>query len=260
MNKPKQIFYKYKHQYRSWLFLLFISLFITIPTIALAKYKKPSNPSIANAEGTTSTRTGGCSSNTQTKLTAIAPQSYIGQTVSAHPTFVWYVPDTKSYPLEFHLYRQDADKKLERIYRSSLQSSPGFMKISLPEQDQGLSVGQKYLWKVVLICDPNETSQALEAKAEIEVVTTPPELEKQLATVKQPLARADVYATSGLWYDAWAETLNTTEPLKAKDLQLALLKDLVETETPSNDNIVLQKEKIEQIVQVQTRQNSSQLP
>lgn len=228
-------------------------LLITTPTIALAEYKKPSQPSAPDpaTTTTTTTRTGGCSNNSATELTAIAPYSYVGQTVSTHPTFAWFVPDTQPYPLEFQLYQQNASGKRQEIYKASLQSTPQFMKISLPKQ-RGLSVGQKYVWQVILMCNPNETSEALVTKAEIEVVAPSKAIEQQLAIVK-PTQKAKIYAASGLWYDAWAEALNTKD-LK-KDFQLQLLEDLARSEANSGvESAKRQKTKIEQILQLERQQ------
>jgi hypothetical protein len=242
---------------------LLVSLSLITPTIALAeKYKRPSAPDPANTT-VTGTRTGSCSDEnltTTSELTALAPHSYVGQTVSTHPTFAWFVPNAQPYQLKFQLSQYDTSGKPQEVYKTSLQSEQGLMKVSLPKQHQGLSLGQKYVWQVVLICNPNKPSEALKATAEIKVAAPEKAIQTQLATAKQPLQKAEIYAASGFWYDAWAATSIETRDLKSKDLQLELLNDLARSEETNGENTSQQRGRIEQIVQLQRQQNSSQLP
>jgi len=53
------------------------------------------------------------------------------------------------------------------------------MKLSCCRRKPGLAVGQKYLWQVAILCDPNYPSD-LVAKAEIEVVEMSPALKTAL--------------------------------------------------------------------------------
>lgn len=179
--------------------ILTCSLLIT--NTALAEYKPPANQKPPSSRTTSTVARGGCEGSGGTSLTALAPYSHIGQTVSTHPTFAWYVPDAQSYPLELRLYQYDisGDTKIQTI---KLQSYPGVMTWSIPEEQPGLLVGQRYRWQVVILCNPNRPSNALVTEADIEVVAMPSALANALSTTGDRLIRANLYAELGLWYDA----------------------------------------------------------
>ena len=221
---------------------------LTLTSVARADYVPPSNASAPTSAPTITGRRGGCSSHEATSLTTLAPASHIGQTLSTHPTFSWYVPDAQSFPMEFHLeeYIENGDRR--RIEKIELDSAPGMMSLSLPANQAGLEVGRRYRWQVVLLCRPNYPSSALVASAEMEVVETPSTLGTQLTTLQDPNQRANLLAKSGFWYDAWAELQG------AKGLQLSLLEDLVSSETTTG-----QPEhgaKLQQIVEFEQLQGS----
>jgi hypothetical protein len=195
----------YLHFFRNFSLLAVFALVITTST-ALAEYKVPSQPSppVTSKTTTTTTRTGNCSNNNTKSLKALAPYSHVGKTVSTHPTFAWYVPESKSFPLEFSLYRNNNNGDRQKIYHTNLQSSPGMMKLTLPKDNPGLTTGQIYSWQVVLICNPNETTEAQVISAEIQVEAMSSQLKTQLAIAKETFKKADLFAEAGFWYDALA--------------------------------------------------------
>lgn len=226
--------------------ILCLSLGTTL--IALAEYQPPPNPSAprdpSRGTGTTGGR-GGCSTQSEVSLTALAPHSHVGQTVSTSPTVAWFVPDSESFLLKFYLYEYEGNNQ-RRILEQDLQSSPGIMKLSLPN----LSVGKRYRWQVVLLCNPNRPSGALLAGAEIEVVPLSPTLKTKLAATTDSLAKANLYAQDGLWYDAFGETLAVTDDLKTKELMLNLLENLANLESNS-PKTKEQGVQLNQIIQVE---------
>jgi len=183
---------------------LAVVLAIAHPT--WAGYVPPTQPSAPRTPTTTTGRRGGCVGDQATSLTALAPQSHVGQTVSSRPAFAWYVPDTSSLPMEFYLYETIEDSN-RLVYRAEMFSVPGIMSLMLPEAEPGLQVGQSYQWKVVLLCNPNRPSSALVVESQIDVVEMSGELQTNLQRVSDRQERAELYAASGLWYDAVAETL-----------------------------------------------------
>lgn len=201
-----------------------VTLFLAVTTIAEAAYKPPANPSRPKGPtGSNSTRTIGCIGTAQTTLTALAPYSHFGQTVSSQPTFAWFVPDIEPHVMEFTLYEYGANGKGKLIKRVKLQSSSGIMKLSLAQEKYSLSVGQKYLWQIALLCNPNYPSEDLVAETVIEVVAMPPRLAIALSQTTEPLKRAELYADGKLWYDALFEGL---EDPKNKAFSLKLLAEL----------------------------------
>ena len=204
-----------------------IAVSIIFASAAVAEYKKPKTTSAPDSRTTTSTATrGGCSNKDNLDLTAIAPYSHVGQTVSTHPTFVWFVPDSEYFPLEFSLKEYTADSQLNTVYRQELDSKPGIMSLSLPQNLPDLSVGKKYRWKVVMRCT---RYKAVVTMAEIEVVAPTPEL--STASSNSDVNRlVDVYSSNGLWYNA-LETINAAD--SSQTLQ-ELIQQLAAVETKSN--------------------------
>ena len=196
---------------------------------ALARYVPPSKPSNPSRTGSTGTR-GGCGEATETSLTVLAPVGHSGQTVAAHPTFAWFVPDKRSYTMEFTLYEPSARGGYSILYTMQQSTKEGIMSLSLPKNVPGLSDRQTYLWQVALLCDPSDPSKDQLARATVDVVSMPPGLKAALAQAPDHLKRADLYAQAGFWYDAFAETL---EGSSNKPFWLALLENLSHLETPS---------------------------
>lgn len=209
-----------------------ITLLLLLASPAWAGYTPPSQPSAPRGGNTTTTgRRGGCQGNESDALTVLAPASHVGQTASTHPTFAWFVPDTASIPIEFHLF-SDSGKI---IYKTQLQSSPGMMSLALPETEPALQVGQGYRWQVTLLCNPNRPSSAIVSRAEIKVVPLPASLGTSLKSVTDPTAQADLLAEAGLWYDAFA-TVAAQRNASLQTARQALLTSLAEVEATHGQN------------------------
>ena len=215
---------------------------------AKADYVPPPDAAAPVSAPTITGRRGGCLGSQAAQLTALAPYGHLGQTISTHPTFSWYVPDSQSLPIEFHLeeYSDQGDRR--RIKHIELHSTPGIMSLSLPEDQPGLVVGQQYRWQVVLFCRPNYPSSALVAKAEIERVNTPSTLKPKLTIAQDSIQRAQVLAESGFWYDAFAELQERPTS------QLALLEALSSLETAAGQQ--RHASNLQQIVEEERRQNA----
>lgn len=201
-----------------------LSVWITLP--ALAGYIPPPKPSAPPKDTTSRTIRGNCISSSPGKLTALAPVSHVGQSSARRPTFVWYVPDQKSYRLQFRLL--DADG--QRFYQTMMQSQPGLMQFSLPDDQPELTVGQQYRWQVVLICDSNSLSRIPVTGATIEVIDLPSGLQAQLKATRTPQQRVDLYAKNGIWYDALAEAVNSDRASQPSSAVLDLLDSLASSE------------------------------
>lgn len=231
--------------YRILLTSCVFSLSLITTPLALADYQPPSEPSTPDQGNVGSTgRRGGCRTTIAASLTALAPHSHVGQTLSTSPIIAWFVPDSDSFPLEVSLYEYDGDNE-RKILHQNLQSAPGIMNLSLPN----LTVGKQYRWQVVLLCNPNRPSSALITGATIKVVAMPPALKTQLEMTNDPLEQANLYAESGFWYDALGAVLEFTEDLKAKELRLSLLDDLSHLEALSDlDYAQEQSVQLQQVV------------
>ncbi|WP_299403917.1 DUF928 domain-containing protein [Acaryochloris sp. IP29b_bin.148] len=138
-------------------------------------------------------------------LTTLVPNSNIGLTASAAPTFYWYTP-TNSYKLvQFSLFKMDpVGNPLTQVYTSTLQVSgkAGLSSVTVLAQETTLTLepGTDYRWQVGLYCSPNQ-QQGIVANGWIRFVPPPSKLVKKLvkADARQT---ADLYAEAGYWYDA----------------------------------------------------------
>ncbi|NJN89033.1 MAG: DUF928 domain-containing protein [Leptolyngbyaceae cyanobacterium RM2_2_4] len=227
-----------------------LGLFLLMAPYALADYVPPSEPSSPQESTSSTGRRGGCDGEAETELTALAPQSYVGQTISTHPTFAWFIPDTQPFQVEFRLFEYNSgDRQL--IQKIDLQSSPGIMSWSLPPDQPGLSTGQRYFWQVVVHCDLNRPSSALVAEAEIEVVEIPSDLEMELDAATDDLARVRLYGEAGLWYDAFNEVLAAGQDAAARDTRLGLLDNLVNSEVVMETSIQEHQVRLTEIIELE---------
>ena len=237
-----------------WLTSCLLCYSVTIATTAVAEYKKPKKTSSPDARTTTSTATrGGCLNRSKIGLTAIAPYSHIGQTTSTHPTFAWYIPTGEYFPLEFHLEEHTADSQLKTIYRQKIESQPGIMSLSLPQDLPGLKMGKKYRWKVVIRCT---RYRAIVTMAEIKVVASTSEFKAAFAKTSGTSKLVDLYASTGLWYDALATSINAAD-FQQQELQNKLIRELAAVETKSNFSLVQQQR--EKLIQIGDRLRTSKL-
>ena len=252
MKLPLYHFHRLKKY--SWLTLCLICYFVAIATTASAEYKKPKQTSSPDSRTTTSTATrGGCLNRTQANLTAIAPYSHVGQTTSTHPTFAWYIPQSEYFPLEFHLEEYTADAQLKTIYRQKIESQPGIMSLSLPQDLPGLKTGKKYRWKVVMRCT---RYRAIVTMAEIKVASPTSEFKAAYAKTSGTSKLVDLYASTGLWYDALAITINAAD-FQQQELQNKLIQELAAVETESSSSSIQQQG--EKLIQIGDRLRTSKL-
>ena len=227
MISPLELVLKCLHSKLLTACILILSL--TVTSVALAGYNPPKEPPSEGNTTSTGSR-GGCSSNTQGKLTVLAPINHVGQTASVRPTFAWFVPDTEPFQMEFQVFELTENNGVKPIEKLELKSSPGIMKVSLPENKPGLTVGKRYRWQVTILCNPNHPSTASFARAEFQVVQMSSTLRSALSTAKEPAQMVELYAVAGLWYDALGEALRSAPPSRLGQAATNLLDDLAKTE------------------------------
>ncbi|XGV96990.1 MAG: DUF928 domain-containing protein [Leptolyngbya sp. BL-A-14] len=152
-------------------------------------------------------------------LILLTPNGQAGQTVSTRPTFAWFVRDAVSFPIEFRLYEQNANrfKLVKEIKDDRLRSAPGIMVMSSAGALPELTVGKRYRWQVELVCNPSRPSSNLFAEAALEVIPLQTGLKNQLAQTRDRLSQAELYAQANLWYDVLKTAF--TPPTSATQLQ-----------------------------------------
>ena len=168
---------------------------------------------------------GSCSANNSAPLTPLAPEVHIGRTTSSHPTFAWYIPDTEPFPIEFNLYALEANGEFRLVHSAPLTSNFRLMSHTLPASEPALQTGQRYLWQVLLICDPNLPSSAIDIEAFVDVVAP------ESATVDETMGATQL-AEQGFWYDAMTEAI--AEP--SDTAWLTLLDDLAQVELEAGES------------------------
>lgn len=169
---------------------------------AFAQYVPPDNIGIPGRREGGGTR-GDCLNSAQ-PLMAIMPETSYGETISAYPTFFWFVPDVPAKAAEFVLYDEAGNEVYYTTFR--VTGTSGILSLSLPETADlpPLEMGQNYEWVFSLICDEQDRSGDLFTTGWLRRVEADTELEGQLTTLAAG-DRANTYAQEGLWYDALAE-------------------------------------------------------
>ncbi|MFB2769969.1 DUF928 domain-containing protein [Pelatocladus sp. BLCC-F211] len=207
---------------------------LTIPfsfnQVTLAAYKPPPDQKPPSGYTESSGTRGTCKASDADSITLLAPVTHIGQTTSTHPTFAWFVPHHQQIPLEFSIYELSSNEQPKLTYKSRLQSSPGIMKLSVPENLPGLVLGKNYIWQVEILCDFNHPSRNLLATADIAIVPIPASLQDALHRKRDRTQRASLYAEAGMWYDALGEALANSSNGQLGKLAVNLLKDLANLE------------------------------
>lgn len=155
----------------------------------------------------------GCSNASDITLSLLVPQDHNGQTVSARPTFFWYISNKTSAPVEFALVEPGVAKPLF-IQRMQVQE-PGVMKVSIPKESPELATGKKYRWSVSLVCDANRPSSNVFVQSWIERISVNPNLAQKLSALQATANPASllqeqgrIYAGAGLWYNALEALFN----------------------------------------------------
>ena len=178
-------------------------------------------------------------------IVAIAPRlNSVGQTASTNPTFVWYNFSPDNDPVEFQLYRVQPDGSPEVVTTEQFDTSQkGYASYTLAVEKASLTVGETYIWQVVLYCDTAFTNPGHYSSAELDVVALP----ANVATTDDEIANAQAYASAGLWYDALAEVYGADTPATEKFRQDLIL-DLADIEAQSeNDEAVALSEQLQEI-------------
>lgn len=173
-----------------------------------------------------------CTSRANLPLLALAPQFHQGQTSTPRPTLAWFVPGDVAGTLAIQVFRgQMADLERESeppLFDETLTSRAGIMTWTVP---QDLTVGETYVWRVVLVCDSNRPSLNLRDVAEFVVVAP------SSPRSSDPLSDAQRMAEQGLWYDALALTLSSPASPQMRSLRIRMLETLADLES-RNDSML----------------------
>lgn len=166
----------------------------------------------------------GCAEETlgQNLVTLLIPsQDYIGQTISSHPTFSWYLSQPVEVPIQFTLVEDKRGGGGKTIWEKKIDSpQQGMIHVEIPKDRPELVPGKTYRWTVTLVCNSVQPSANRYLISYIERVPITAALEQKLSATglnRNSLPktipsgsgleirdRASLYAELGLWYDAVA--------------------------------------------------------
>ena len=156
-----------------------------------------------------------------TALTALIPQSTMGQTISAKPTFFYYLPVAVDKTVQFEL----ADERDKTVYKKSFRmvtSRAGVVSVSLDSDDNSpaLEVGKNYQWYFTIKCNPKNTTDDVLVSGWINRTALAPNVKTELDR-SGDRAKLSILAQQGLWYDYLA-TLAQLRMQSPSDAGLAI--------------------------------------
>jgi hypothetical protein len=130
-------------------------------------------------------------------MTALVP-SQKTLTVSAHPTFFIYVPESKVKTGEFVLINQQGKDVYNTVVQ--LPVKPSILQIQLPKT-VALETGSQYKWIFSITCetDGQEFIDTLKVSIQRNELNVP--LKNAIEKAKTPLKKAEIYARENLWQD-----------------------------------------------------------
>ncbi len=228
--------------------LFYFNLF-NVPT-AQAAYTPPPNqkkpPSNASS-GSAATR--GCDENSILS-TILASGNRVGQTISTHPTFVWFIDDNQPRQMEFIVYEHIQDNQYKKVYQTTKTTTSGIMDFTLPNDEPPLKPNKIYVSQVTIFCEPNSPSTALSDLVYFEVVNVSSPLTNQLENASNSLEKVNIYAKSGLWFDAMKEALKLSPSGELGEAGVTLVQELIpyEKATINQAHDSLRIERLEQFL------------
>lgn len=156
-----------------------------------------------------------------TSTIALIPQSTMGRTVSAKPTFFYYVPIALNKTVQFEL----ADERDKTIYKKSFQmvtSRPGIVSVSLGEDANtpALEVGKNYHWYFTIKCNPKDSKEDVLVSGWINRTSIAPTLKTELER-SSDRDSLRILTQQGIWYEYLA-TLAKMRLSSPGDASLAL--------------------------------------
>ena len=159
----------------------------------------------APMRGAPATRVGGATRSaaaTAMSLNVLAPDQ-TGYTTHAKPTIYWYVSETINKPVEVTITGTRLEDAIKPLLEVTLQPpiSKGIHALRLEEHGVALEQDVEYQYFVAVVKNYNQRADDIIAGGSIKRVAPSADVQAKL---KQggPESAAEVYAESGIWYDA----------------------------------------------------------
>ena len=172
---------------------------LTYSTLVAAQGELPQAPDTGTPQGNPTpggTRPEATCQQTKQPLTALVANNGKDFTLSAHPTFWFYIPyssEEVSY-LEFAL---KDPQEFKTVYRTAVElTEPGIIKLAIPQETKyALELEKDYSWDLILYCNSSENEPDQVLKGWVRRVANP-----QLETINPQDYSA--YINNNIWYDA----------------------------------------------------------
>ncbi len=137
-------------------------------------------------------------------LVALIPNTNNGLTVAARPSFWFYIPPTTEKTAEFiledaSLNDRDPKRRLTSM-QIDLTTTPAIVSLTPAATDPALEVDRDYTWGFSILCERNSANNPT-VRGKIRRVKPSPSLAAKLDKAS-PLEQVNLYAASGIWYDA----------------------------------------------------------
>lgn len=178
-------------------------------------------------------------SNTATNkpLTPLLPSDKLGLTVSSHPTFIVYVPESGAKSVELTL----EDNKGKGIYQKTvdLKGNSGIVDISLPTTATALEIGKDYKLVVSVRCQQTGPKDPF-VEGIVRRIQPDTALANRLQSAKT-LEKVLLYAEKGIWFEAVTNLLQLKRSQPNNQQIASAWKELLQsaglseiTNTPTN--------------------------
>lgn len=134
------------------------------------------------------------------QMKALLPNTNIGLTTSAKPTFFFYVSPTLIKTAKFLLLNTKGDTILYKKVFPLLQTG-GVINFTLPNDVEALEIGQEYTWELAVLCDPDDQTGNPFVQGSIKRIEPSQKLvnELRMASISE---RTELYVNEGIWYDS----------------------------------------------------------
>ena len=180
----------------------------TLPAYAADSGKAAAKPMAfsfkAPLRGAPATRVGGASRGAATamSLDVLAPNQ-TGYTTHASPTIYWYVSETIKKPVEVTITGTRLEDAVKPLMEVTLQPpiSKGIHALRLEDHGVSLKPDVEYQYFVAVVNNYNQRADDVIAGGSIKRVSAPADVQAKLKQASS-LKAAELYAESGIWYDA----------------------------------------------------------
>jgi hypothetical protein len=206
----------------------FVLATILTPIVAQAapKYRQPQ--AIRTEAGRRSGSLQGCAQDLALPLTLLVP-THIAQTVMTRPALFWYLASPKDIRIRF--YELSTAGQPQELWQQTVQvEEAGIAQLPYPKDQPELTIGKTYAWSAALVCHDDDPTIAPIGPVKFQRVAPSEWLQSQLRQAKTPQRRAELYATSGQWYDsldATAKALAADPKNKINQQNLLLLMEQI---------------------------------